>query len=72
MSIAKKDGSDIKIKDSLNDTNNVQNGTISRNGANVTDRLPNFANTLGVDIDEIYVSNVIIRNYNRIIIYQAI
>ena len=59
MSVAKKDGSDIKIKDSLNDTNNVQNGTISRNGANVTDRLPNFANTLGVDIDEVNVSQII-------------
>ncbi len=59
MTITKKDGTAIKIKDSLNNTNNVQNGTVSRNGANVTDRNPNYENTLGVDIDEIDVSHII-------------
>ena len=45
--------------DSLKDTDNVQNGTVSRNGKNVTDRQPNYENTLGIDIDEINVSSII-------------
>jgi len=57
MSLTDKYGTEIYVKDSKDDTHNVQNGTISRNGVNVTDRNPNFENTLGVDIDEIAVGN---------------
>lgn len=59
MSLTKKDGTAVLLKDSLNDTNNMQNGTISRNGMNVTDRSPNYENTLGIDIDELNVSGII-------------
>ncbi len=59
MSITKKDGTAVDIIDSLNDANNIQNATISRNGLNVTSRNPNYENTLGIDIDEIDVSHII-------------
>ncbi|MCF6243956.1 MAG: hypothetical protein L3J43_02850, partial [Sulfurovum sp.] len=59
MSVTKKDGTPIDIVDSLNNKNNIQNATISRNGLNVTDRNPNYENTLGIDIDEIDVSHII-------------
>ena len=62
MSLTNKSGQEIFIKDSLNDTNNVQNGTISRNGQNVTDRNPNYENTLGTDIDVIDTSSIIENN----------
>ncbi|AKF24393.1 hypothetical protein YH65_02520 [Sulfurovum lithotrophicum] len=65
MSLTDKSGTEHFLEDSLNDTHNVQNGTISRNGQNVTDRNPNFANTLGVDIDEIDVSTVIQNNQTQ-------
>ena len=48
----------VLLQDSLANTSNVQNGTISRNGANVTNRNPNYANTLGIDIDEIDTSSI--------------
>lgn len=59
MRLTKKDGTEVEIKDSLNNTNNVQNGTISQDGLNVTTRNPNYENTLGIDIDEIDVSHII-------------
>ncbi|MCF6244240.1 MAG: hypothetical protein L3J43_04335, partial [Sulfurovum sp.] len=59
MSVTKKDGTPVDIVDSLNNKNNVQNATISRNGKNVTSRNPNYENTLGIDIDEIDVSHII-------------
>ncbi len=59
MRITKKDGTEVDIKDSLNDTQNVQNGTISKNGSNVTTRNPGYANTLGIDIDIIDASDII-------------
>jgi len=59
MRITKKDGTEVNIQDSLSDTQNVQNGTISKNGSNVTTRNPNYENTLGIDIDEIDVSDII-------------
>jgi len=62
MSITKKDGSIVLVKDSLNNINNIQNGTISKNGQNVTTRNPNYENTLGIDIDEIDVSSIIGNN----------
>jgi len=68
MSLTRRDGTAIALKDSLNDTNNIQNGTISKNGINVTSRNPNFENTLGIDIDELNVSNIIENNQTSTII----
>ncbi|WP_281950439.1 hypothetical protein [Nitrosophilus kaiyonis] len=48
----------IKLQNSINPQNNVINGTISRDGVYVTDRNPNFNNTLGTDIDEFDVSSI--------------
>ncbi len=62
MSLTDKSGNEHFLKDSLNDSYNIQNGTISRNGTNVTDRNPNYENTLGTDIDVIDTSNVIQNN----------
>jgi len=59
MSLTDKDGNEHFLADSLNDTHNLQNGTISKSGANVTTRYPNFSNTLGIDIDELNVSDII-------------
>lgn len=62
ISLTNKSGTKIKLKDSLNDSNNVQNATITVDGANVTTRNPNYENTLGIDIDEFNVSNIIENN----------
>jgi len=62
ISITNNSGT-VDLQDSRNDTSNVQNGTISKDGANVTSRNPNFENTLGVDIDEIDTSSVM--DYNQ-------
>ncbi|WP_345975197.1 hypothetical protein [Sulfurimonas sp. HSL3-7] len=59
VTLTNKAGTPVALQDTLADTNNVLNGTVSKNGANVTTRNPNFANTLGVDIDYIDVSSVI-------------
>ena len=68
MSLTKRDGTVIALQDSLNDPSNMQNGTISKNGANVTTRNPSFSNTLGIDIDELNVSNIIENNQTSTVI----
>ena len=58
LSITNSTGT-VLLQDSRNTTSNVQNGTISKDGANVISRNPNYENTLGVDIDEIDTSDVL-------------
>ncbi|WP_457605959.1 Ig-like domain-containing protein [Nitratifractor sp.] len=62
ISLTDKQGALHYLEDSLHEQDNVANGTISRNGQDVTDRNPNYSNTLGVDIDELNVSSVIQNN----------
>ena len=46
-----------------NPSNNPFNSTISSGGANVTARNPNYANTLGIDVDDFNVSSLL--SYNQ-------
>ena len=62
ISITNPTGTEIFLTDSFNDPNNVQNATVSLNGENVTARNPNFENTLGVDIDQISLNDIIEHN----------
>lgn len=45
-----------------NPSNNPFNSTISSGGANVTARNPNYANTLGIDVDDFNVSSLLGNN----------
>ncbi|MEO7523645.1 MAG: DUF11 domain-containing protein [Ferruginibacter sp.] len=43
------------ISNAVNPITNFWNGSISRNGVNVSSKNPNYVNQLGIDIDEVYV-----------------
>lgn len=45
-----------------NPSNNPFNSTISSGGVNVTSRNPNYANTLGIDVDDFNVSSLLSNN----------
>lgn len=45
----------IAVKNAVNPVDNFWNGTISRNGAFVTTKNPNYYNQMGIDIDEMNV-----------------
>lgn len=45
----------VAVSNSVNPVTNFWNGTISKNGAFVTTKNPNYSNQMGIDIDEIYV-----------------
>ena len=49
--------SEVKISDSANPENNVLNGSISRDGANVTDRNPVQDYNIGIDNDQFDISS---------------
>lgn len=42
----------VKVSNNVNPVKNFWNGTISRNGAFVTTKNPNYLNQMGIDIDE--------------------
>ncbi|MFT3908238.1 MAG: DUF11 domain-containing protein [Ferruginibacter sp.] len=46
---------DIFVSNAVNPVDNFWNGSISRNGVNVSTKNPNYANQLGIDIDEVNV-----------------
>lgn len=43
------------VSDAVNKASNFWNGSISKNGAYVTTKNPNYANQMGIDIDEVFV-----------------
>lgn len=45
----------VPVSNAVNPVANFWNGSISRNGVNVSSKNPNYANQLGIDIDEVYV-----------------
>ncbi len=45
----------ISISNAVNPVTNFWNGSISRNGVNVSTKNPNYTNQLGIDIDEVEV-----------------
>ncbi|HVZ56973.1 MAG TPA: T9SS type A sorting domain-containing protein [Chitinophagaceae bacterium] len=45
------------VSNAVNPSTNMWNGTISRNGSQVTTKNPNYVNQMGIDIDEIQVGN---------------
>lgn len=45
----------VKLSNIINPAQNFWNGTISKNGAHVTSKSPNFINQMGIDIDEVEV-----------------
>ncbi|WP_201353896.1 LamG-like jellyroll fold domain-containing protein [Hydrogenimonas urashimensis] len=49
--------SEVKISDALNPENNVLNGTISRAGSDVSDRVPDQDYNIGIDLDQFDISS---------------
>lgn len=47
----------IKVSNATNPVSNFWNGSITKNGAYVTTKNPNYYNQMGLDIDEIHVGN---------------
>ncbi|MGG9970225.1 T9SS type A sorting domain-containing protein [Ferruginibacter sp. SUN002] len=45
----------VTVSDARNPANNFWNGTISKNGADVTTKFPNYINQFGLDLDEMEV-----------------
>ena len=45
----------IAVSNSMNPVTNFWNGSITKNGANVTTKTPNYSNQMGIDIDEVNV-----------------
>lgn len=45
----------IAVTNSMNPVTNFWNGSITKNGTNVTTKNPNYSNQLGIDIDEVNV-----------------
>ncbi|MFC4261356.1 T9SS type A sorting domain-containing protein [Ferruginibacter yonginensis] len=48
---------DIAVSNAVNPVTNFWNGTISKNGAFVTSKNPNYSNQMGIDIDEVQVGS---------------
>jgi uncharacterized repeat protein (TIGR01451 family) len=45
----------IAVSNAMNPVTNFWNGSVTRNGANVTTKSPNYTNQMGIDIDEVQV-----------------
>lgn len=45
----------IAVSNTMNPVTNFWNGSITKNGANVTTKNPNYSNQMGIDIDEVQV-----------------
>lgn len=49
----------VRLGDALNDSGNFFSGVVSRDGEYITDRLPNYRNTMGVDAKVVDTSGVL-------------
>lgn len=45
----------IAVSNAMNPVTNFWNGSVTKNGANVTTKNPNYTNQMGIDIDEVQV-----------------
>ncbi|MEO8772421.1 MAG: T9SS type A sorting domain-containing protein [Ferruginibacter sp.] len=45
----------ITVTNAMNPANNFWNGSVTKNGVNVTTKNPNYTNQMGIDIDEVNV-----------------
>ncbi len=45
----------VSVTNAMNPATNFYNGSITKNGINITTKNPNYSNQMGVDIDEVFV-----------------